>query len=799
MFAGLAWGAGYLDSIPNFEFLTVLLFVGGFVLGPAWGALAAALGEFLYSAMNPYGSGLAVPLVLAAQVAGMALAGVAGGWLGRAALRPPILRAALVIAAGVAVTVVFDLLTNLASAVMFGPIVPTLVAALPFAAIHVATNAALFAAIGVPLVAALERTRRSLDPPALAAALAVVGILLAGPSAAQSVAPLDSTAAVATATTIAAADSSDLVHGRRAAPPAWGDGPAALERRGDHALATWLTREGGMTERFADDRGSAEPLSRFGLPGSRLEIDWLGLPLAGIGAVGGGVTRAPWNAVGSVDAPRLPVSAREAYRGEVGQATIHPWAPLAGHPRVTAWASFGAPEHTGSGFLATATAGRTSGAILVEADGLGTLEPLGPEGNHSIALQGRHETGGLAIDGAYRSTREAAEDLAGRSESRSGEAGRLGARLRAGGTTVALALERTDERLVGGDRIFLADDLSQAAKSFRARLEAARDLGGGDAWLAFTYGDESLESSGEVAFARRGSTLLWGATGYARDLDARTRLDLALGAGTAAGGALDVAPSALLERRVDPGTRIWLGAARGLGARLDPRGVDALGRPIEGDPPLLRTSTWLAGLGVESRSAREQDGGTVRGAWPRGERRVRAALYAGRSEPGFDVAREPLAIDGAAALEDLIDADATRFAALTMSGAIAPWTGLRVEVGGHALARRVADVLQPSDPEWRVHAELESRRAFLRGDLDLRVGVRGELIGARVGTPVGDLPTASRLGLFAAWTLDEFEVRGEIRDLAGANRVLPVPDADGFPVLAETSRWIVEARWTLWD
>jgi hypothetical protein len=35
MFAGLAWGAGYVDSIPNFEFLTVILFAGGFVLGPA--------------------------------------------------------------------------------------------------------------------------------------------------------------------------------------------------------------------------------------------------------------------------------------------------------------------------------------------------------------------------------------------------------------------------------------------------------------------------------------------------------------------------------------------------------------------------------------------------------------------------------------------------------------------------------------------------------------------------------------------------------------------------------------------
>src|SRR5262245_56220229 len=130
MFAGLAWGAGYLDSIPNFEFLTVILFAAGFVLGPLGGALAGALGEFLYSTINPYGSGLAVPLVLVSQVIGMAAAGAVGGLVGRAplsAVPSRWARAAIVVAAGVAVTFFFDLLTNLASAVLFGPIVPTLV------------------------------------------------------------------------------------------------------------------------------------------------------------------------------------------------------------------------------------------------------------------------------------------------------------------------------------------------------------------------------------------------------------------------------------------------------------------------------------------------------------------------------------------------------------------------------------------------------------------------------------------------------------------------------------------------
>ena len=797
MFAGLAWGAGYVDSIPNFEFLTVILFAAGFVLGPWGGALAGALGEFLYSTINPYGSGLAVPLVLAAQVVGMAFAGFVGGLVGRAplaAVPSKALRTLVVVAAGIGVTFVFDLLTNLASAFLFGPVVPTLVAAVPFALIHVGTNALLFAGAGVALVGALERRRRSLLPPApvVAPVLVAIVMLVAG-------GPMGRTAQAAPSPALwklgAMPDSVARDSARHLPPPAWGDGTAMLSRRSDMNASRWLTREGGMTERFADERGSAEPLSRFGLPGARLELDWMGLPVAAPGAVGGATTRIPWNAVGAVEAPRLPTSARNAFRGEVGEARFLPVAAFAGHPRVIAWAGFGAHEHTRSGFLARAAWGRAQGLVGVEAEGLGTLEPLGPQGDHQISAAIRHDGNDLVLEGAYRSAREALEDLLGRPDTRAGEAGRAEARWTPGAVTFALAVERTDERVAGGD-FFAADTVSRIAKGDRARLEASRAWRGGRAWIAGTYGRETLESEGAVQFGRRAAHLAWGALGTEQPLGTAMRLEAALGAGTYGGGAARFAPSLLVERALATGTRAWIGAGRGLGGKIDPRATDAFGAPLPGDPPVLASSTWLGGVGFERRSAREEAGGTPAGAWARGEHRLRAALYAGRNEPALDVRREPLAIDGVRAEGSLVAGEATEFVALVAGGAYGILRGVRLEVSGHALGRSVPTFLQPSDPEWRVFAELETRQAFLSdGDLDLRGGVLAELIGARTGTPEGDLPTASRLGVFAGFSLDDFHVRAEVRDLAGSNRELPV---SGF---AETDepRFLLEARWTLWD
>jgi hypothetical protein len=475
-----------------------------------------------------------------------------------------------------------------------------------------------------------------------------------------------------------------------------------------------------------------------------------------------------------------------------------PWRAVPGHPRVTAWAALGSNEHTKSGFLAHAVARSLQGLFALESAGLGPLAPLGPEGDHALSGALRHERGPLALEGAYRSARETIEDLGGRPDTRGGEAGRVAARWAPGVTAWSLALERTDERVAGGD-FFAADTLSRIAKTDRARVEAARPWRGGRGWIAATYGRETLESAESVSFPRRTAHLVWGAVGVEGALGG-VDAEAVLGAGRYGGEPVTVAPSLRLERTLAAGMRAWAGAARGLGARLDPRAADEFGAPLAGDPPVLSTSTWLAGIGLERRSAGEQRGGDARGAWPRGSFRARGALYAGRSTPGLEFAREPLAVDGAQAEAAAIPGGATEFVALVAGAALAPLHGVRVELGGHLLGRSLDPVLRPSDPEWRVSGELEGREAFLGGDLDLRAGVLGEAIGPRAGTPAGDLPAAARAGVFAGFSLDDFHVRAEVRDLAGRNRLWPVLDATGLARrVSDESRFLLEARWTFWD
>ena len=63
---------------------------------------------------------------------------------------------------GAVVTLVFDLLTNLATGVLFGQMRATLIAGIPFALWHVFWNAVLFALLGTPLVAVFARYRARL-------------------------------------------------------------------------------------------------------------------------------------------------------------------------------------------------------------------------------------------------------------------------------------------------------------------------------------------------------------------------------------------------------------------------------------------------------------------------------------------------------------------------------------------------------------------------------------------------------------------------------------------------------------
>ena len=153
----------YAETIPNFELLTLIVFCSGVLLGVRDGMLVGAITELIYSVLNPYGA--VHPLVTVSQVLGMMAAGLAGGLsarLGVASLPTPV-RIATLVAIAAVVTIFFDLITNLATAVLFGQIVPTLIGGVPFALWHLFWNIVLFAVLGTPLIAVFSRYRARLS------------------------------------------------------------------------------------------------------------------------------------------------------------------------------------------------------------------------------------------------------------------------------------------------------------------------------------------------------------------------------------------------------------------------------------------------------------------------------------------------------------------------------------------------------------------------------------------------------------------------------------------------------------
>jgi hypothetical protein len=153
--AALTVAGGYLLSgIPNVEVMTLLAFAGGWLTGIAGGAAIGILGMGLFTAANPYGA--AVPLVAVAQVMSMGLVGACGGLWSRSGGAGPRSPSALRLGAmGAGLTLVYDLNTNVAIGVSFSQVVPTLVGGVPFALIHICSNALVFAIAGPYLIKGL--------------------------------------------------------------------------------------------------------------------------------------------------------------------------------------------------------------------------------------------------------------------------------------------------------------------------------------------------------------------------------------------------------------------------------------------------------------------------------------------------------------------------------------------------------------------------------------------------------------------------------------------------------------------
>ncbi|UCF78716.1 MAG: hypothetical protein JSW03_00100 [Candidatus Eiseniibacteriota bacterium] len=143
--SSLAVALGFLFlAIPNVELMTLTVFVSGGLLGARGGALVGAVSMLIYSVANPMGG--AIPLVTASQVVGLSIvgaAGVAGPWV-RRTLTARVARNAVFAALGVALTLQYDLVTNLALGVSVGSVAAVVAGGLVFAAVHFVSNALIF-------------------------------------------------------------------------------------------------------------------------------------------------------------------------------------------------------------------------------------------------------------------------------------------------------------------------------------------------------------------------------------------------------------------------------------------------------------------------------------------------------------------------------------------------------------------------------------------------------------------------------------------------------------------------------
>ena len=169
IFVALAVALGHLLAyVPNVELITFTVFAAGVALGRWRGAVVGAAAMAIYSGLSPFGSGLAVPPLFAAQIAATALAGFAGGatagmWSGGGGRRW--LRAASGASLGLAVTLVYQCAVIGGLAVATPEFRTGVLAAIAanafFSGVHLLANAIVFSVLGPTVLPRLGRLARA--------------------------------------------------------------------------------------------------------------------------------------------------------------------------------------------------------------------------------------------------------------------------------------------------------------------------------------------------------------------------------------------------------------------------------------------------------------------------------------------------------------------------------------------------------------------------------------------------------------------------------------------------------------
>ena len=151
IFCALAIGMGFsLMLVPNIELITVIVFISGLMLGCKWGALVGGTAIFIYSGLNPMGSGLSFPPLFFMQILGMVITGFTGGLFSRFFLEKETKVFSLITLGllGFTCTFIYDFLTLISYPLSAGLGVSGMIAALVkgigFTLLHEISNAIVF-------------------------------------------------------------------------------------------------------------------------------------------------------------------------------------------------------------------------------------------------------------------------------------------------------------------------------------------------------------------------------------------------------------------------------------------------------------------------------------------------------------------------------------------------------------------------------------------------------------------------------------------------------------------------------
>ena len=165
IFCALAIGMGFsLMLVPNIELITVIVFMSGLMLGWRWGALVGGTAIFIYSGLNPMGSGLSFPPLFFMQILGMSITGFIGGLFKNFFLKKETNMISLIGLGllGFICTFVYDFLTLISyplSAGLGSPgIVAALVKGIGFTLLHEISNSIIFV-VTVPNVIRYLKSR----------------------------------------------------------------------------------------------------------------------------------------------------------------------------------------------------------------------------------------------------------------------------------------------------------------------------------------------------------------------------------------------------------------------------------------------------------------------------------------------------------------------------------------------------------------------------------------------------------------------------------------------------------------